>query len=84
MKISKSPRVAELVKAAWNGDIAVAKRLLAHGADPNAVPEDGTESAFWAAVYTKSPQMICVLAEGRTWTRASPIRRSASPRTGGT
>ena len=51
MTISKDPRVKKLVEAAEKGNVAAVKRLLDEGADPNAVPEDGTENALWQAIY---------------------------------
>jgi len=62
MKISKDPRVKKLVAAAEKGDVAAVKRLIADGADPNAVPEDGTENALWQAIYYSQIDVIRALA----------------------
>ncbi|MDM8007485.1 MAG: ankyrin repeat domain-containing protein [Phycisphaerae bacterium] len=60
------PGVAELVEASRKGDIPAVKRLLAQGLSPNQIPpnDDQMETAVWAAVFARKPEMIRVLAEG--------------------
>src|SRR5689334_917299 len=57
------PELHDLVKAVSAGDIAEVKRLLAKGLSPNQLPPDGTDTAVWAALYARRPEVIRVLAE---------------------
>lgn len=58
-----NPELHELVKAVSAGEIAEVKRLLAKGLSPNQLPPDGTDTAVWAALYARRPEVIRVLAE---------------------
>lgn len=56
------PELHELVKAAQAGEIAEVKRLLAKGLSPNQLPPGGTDTAVWAALYARKPDVMRVLA----------------------
>jgi ankyrin repeat protein len=61
--MQNDPQLSKLTAAAQRGDVPEVKRLLAKGLDPNKLPPGGTDTAVWAAVYGRKPDVIRVLGE---------------------
>src|SRR4051812_8361180 len=57
------PELHQLVAAVREGDAAKVKLLLGKGLSPNQLPPGGSDTAVWAAVYARKPDMIHVLGE---------------------
>lgn len=76
-QVFAQPADAALADAAADGRIADVQRLIAEGADPNAVGREGVSPLMWALVHRNADGMAALLASGADAAHADTFGETA-------
>lgn len=74
----QDPNVAKLINAAVDGHVAEVERLIAAGANPNTIGNDGTTPLFWALNSKNMSGVEALLKAGADTGKVTPQSRGYS------